>query len=124
MGLIDDLLRQINGALSPRLRRRLREFNSIMEHNGHDYDTYRVFQRRIPVARKGHCCDFCDEDIQKGTRYVTWRTRGQEGPGWEDWKAHGECYLGVDWYAHNKSRRPSWCWAEGDERPRRDGGGS
>ncbi len=67
-----------------------------------------VFSQHTPVARKTHTCDGCCEDIVPGEQYVTYVTRNVEGPGWERWKAHGECFL--EHIPMFTGKRPSWRW--------------
>jgi hypothetical protein len=72
-----------------------------------------VFHQHTPRARKRHTCDACLEAIEPSTRYVTFVTKGVEGPGWETWRVHGECYLeGISMFGHNP--RPAWRW-QGDQ---------
>lgn len=67
-----------------------------------------VFRVRAPKARKSHDCAVCGESIEKGMRYVIFVTRDVEGPGWEIWKLHGECYLsGQPMF---EGVRPDWRW--------------
>jgi hypothetical protein len=70
-------------------------------------ETY-VFSQHVPTARKRHDCDCCNMPIEPGERYVTYTTRGVEGPGWECWKIHAECYLSDEPLFYGT--RPAWRW--------------
>ena len=87
---------------------RLRTIEGIQEHNGgYAGETY-IFHLRLPRARVPYDCAVCSEPITRGQRHVAYVTRNVEGPGWETWRLHGECYLdgGVMFY----STRPAWRW--------------
>jgi hypothetical protein len=89
------------------MKRQLRAVDGIREHDGNwMLGTYH-FKLRLPVARKAHRCTSCDEPIDKGTQYVRFVTRDLEGPGFEEWVLHGECYLdGGAMF----DPRPAWRW--------------
>ena len=69
-----------------------------------------VFRLRTPRARRRYVCDSCAEEIPKGTRHVMYVTTNQEGPGWEAWRLHGECYLEEARSWCNAEKRPAWRW--------------
>lgn len=87
-----------------------RSFDGISEHNGEWRGEAYHLSLRLPVARKAHTCDACDQPIPKGQRYVCMTTRDVEGPGLESWKVHGECYLEDGPMFDTK--RPDWRWGE------------
>jgi len=70
-------------------------------------ETY-IFHLSTPKARKDHVCHCCSEQIARGERYVRYTTKGQEGPGLEEWTIHGECYEeDIPMFV---GKRPSWRW--------------
>jgi hypothetical protein len=77
-----------------------------------------IFEQSTPKARKRHVCHACCEPIEVGTHYVTYVTVDVEGPGFETWRLHGECFLaGGSMFGGDP--RPSWRWVCRDRRPRR-----
>jgi hypothetical protein len=67
-----------------------------------------VFELRTPKARKDYSCDGCGELIPKGKRHAMFTTTNVEGPGFEHWRLHGECYLSNEPMFYGK--RPDWRW--------------
>ena len=67
-----------------------------------------VFSQATPRARKDYHCDGCNEQIPRGSRYVSYVTKGEEGPGMERWRLHGECFLeDIEMFTGD---RPGWRW--------------
>jgi hypothetical protein len=85
------------------------QYEEIPSHNGRWLVGTWIFSRRTPVARKRHLCDRCGQYIEAKQRYVVFVTTNQEGPGWERWKLHGECYLDRAG-AMFDGIRPDWRW--------------
>lgn len=100
----------------PLKRSRLRHYAGISEHNGLWLGEAYVFHLRLPRARKQYPCDACAENIVQGERYVHYVTHNLEGPGWEIWRIHGECYL--DNVPMFVGERPPWRWEEQHKRHR------
>jgi hypothetical protein len=87
----------------------LRCVDDIREQDGHWRTEMYVFRVRIPRASREYDCDFCCEKILTNQRHVMFVTIGQEGPGWETWRMHGECYQRHESIFEN-SGRPNWRW--------------
>jgi|SRR5882724_540371 len=85
-----------------------RIYQTIRTHNGRWSGEFYHFRLKTPRARKDYICDGCGEPIEKGQKYVCYATIGMEGPGWETWHLHGECYIedGLMF----ESERPDWRW--------------
>jgi hypothetical protein len=119
LGDLDRALRSLSGLLGrkpPRKPHECRSFNGITEHNGRWGGEMYWFRLRIPRGRREHHCAICGEDIPKGEQHVAATSRDQEGPGWECWRYHGECYL-VGAPMFGDEGRPDWRWADGEDRP-------
>ena len=71
----------------------IKKVDGIEERDGQWKGETYVFRLRLPRARKDYDCVFCNEPIPKGLRYAMFVTTNIEGPGWETWRLHGECYL-------------------------------
>jgi hypothetical protein len=89
----------------------MKEIAGIKEHDGKWLGETYIFALRIPHARKDHLCAFCNEMIPKGMQHVVYTTTNVEGPGFEHWRLHGECYLsGEDMFSN--SGRPILRWPD------------
>jgi hypothetical protein len=84
-------------------------YADIEPSNGHWAGDTWVFHLRTPKARKPYDCHACDERIEKGLLHVKYVTTNLEGPGFETWRLHGECYLSPGSLL-NCEKRPDWRW--------------
>lgn len=80
----------------------------IEPHDGRWLGETWVFHLRTPRARKRYGCDCCGEAIERGSRHVKYVTTNVEGPGFDTWRLHGECYLSDQPMFHGD--RPDWRW--------------
>lgn len=96
-----------------------RDEQVIEHHSGEWRGELWMFSLSTPKARRDYWCHGCGEKIERGARHVSFVTAGQEGPGMERWRLHGECYLSGD--AMFDVTRPAWRWV-GPE-PRQPGAG-
>ena len=83
----------------------------IREHDGKWAGETYIFALCLPRARKDYECNFCGEPIPKGTRHVMYTTTNIEGPGFEHWRLHGECYLSGEAMFDNAGR-PELRWPD------------
>jgi hypothetical protein len=108
----------VTGSVDPKGKRRASRrrpapevrYITIEPDDGRWFGETWVFRLRTPRARRRYVCASCDEEIPKGTCHVMYVTRDQEGPGWETWRLHGECYLEKGRSRCNSEKRPDWRW--------------